>query len=357
MQVEGRRRIISTNTSDASLAKVRAKNLIERALDGKWDEDDAEKKAYQGIPTFGECVDQLLTGDQHVRRATANDYVSSLFKILEEVKGWDREESKTKKIDILTDTVVRDFQAKRQNRDTVTFVEPLKVNTTINSTVRQARSVFSQRAITNYEAAGMTMPPTLQKFLKAPALKQVSHKYSDNPIPQDQIDSMNEALPALREQDERLWAVHIMIRLMGMRDSEMWRARKDWIVKRGEKAFLVINSRDGEAAPKRSDGEIPIPQVLLEWFALQPGEFLIPGKHKTERYNVIYRQHNKFVREHVVNRTKGNHELRKWAGSIVAQKTNSWERAADFLRIDIETAKSHYLAFTEPTEALGIEDL
>ena len=52
-----------------------------------------------------------------------------------------------------------------------------------------------------------------------------------------------------------------------------------------------------------------------------------------------------------------NHELRKWAGSIVATKTNSWERAAEFLRIDIETAKKHYLAFVKPSKPLSIEDL
>ena len=42
---------------------------------------------------------------------------------------------------------------------------------------------------------------------------------------------------------------------------------------------------------------------------------------------------------------------------MVATKTNSWERAAEFLRIDLETAKKHYLSFVTPSEPLSLEDL
>ena len=55
--------------------------------------------------------------------------------------------------------------------------------------------------------------------------------------------------------------------------------------------------------------------------------------------------------------TKTNHELRKWAGSIVATKTNSWERAAEFLRVGIESAKKHYSGSAKPSKPLSIEDL
>jgi len=33
------------------------------------------------------------------------------------------------------------------------------------------------------------------------------------------------------------------------------------------------------------------------------------------------------------------------------------QRAAEFLRIDLDTAKLHYLAFTTPAEALSLADL
>lgn len=357
IQTGGTRRIVSTGTADVTLARVKAKEQLTEILDGKYEETIDAKKAKSQVPTVGEVIDSFLGGDQHVREHTGRAYTVNLLKVLKDTRGWDKETARKQKIDVLTDALVRDYQALRQGRQTVSFVEPLDVNTGINSMIRQARAVFSRRAILNYEKAGMVMPPTLSGFLRAPGLKEVSHRYSDHPIPQKQIDQLNQALPQLKEMDERLWAVHLMIRLMGLRDSEISRAKKHWLVERDGRTFLVINRREGEDAPKRSDGEVPVPPVLLEWFGKQEGDDLIPTKNKSERYDLIYRQHSKWVRQFVTGRTKTNHELRKWAGSMVATKTNSWERAAEFLRIDLETAKLHYLAFTTPAEPLSLEDL
>jgi len=357
VQVDGKRRIISTGTADLTLARIKAKERLAEAIDGKPDEAKEAKKARSKFPTIGAVIDLFINGDQHVRAQTARDYVLGLLKILREARSWDEETARKKKIDVLTESLVRDFQAFKQGRKTVTFVELLKENTSINSTVRQAKALFSRRAIANYEKAGMVMPDTLLGFLRAPMLKEVSHRYSDNPIPQSQIDKLNEQLPKKKKEDERLWAIHLMIRLMGLRDSEIERARKSWLVERDGRTFLVINRREGEEAPKRGDGEVPVPDVLLKWFEKQKGEFLIPARNKTERYDLIYKQHSKWIASVVKGRTKTNHELRKWAGSVVATKMNSWERAAEFLRIDLETAKLHYLAFTTPAEPLSLEDL
>lgn len=357
IQTGGKRQIVSTHTGDLSLARARAKDLIVKILDGDHEQDVAEKKAKAAVPTIGEVIDLYLGGDQRVRDRTSKNYVLALLKILEQTRGLEEPEARKQSIEILTDTLVRDYQAFRQGRKSVSFVEPLRVNTGINSTVRQARAVFSRWALAEYEKAGMTMPPTLQGFLKASGLKEVSHRYSDNPIPQAQIDRLNRELPEKKKEDERIWAVHLMIRLMGLRDSEILRAKKSWLVERDGRTFLVINRREGEEAPKRNDGEVPVPKELLEWFRGQSGEFLIPAKTKTEREILVCRTHSQWVGSIVTGRTKTNHELRKWAGSMVATKTNSWERAAEFLRIDLETAKLHYLAFTTPAEPLSLDDL
>ena len=244
-----------------------------------------------------------------------------------------------------------------QGGGSVDFVTPRKINTSINSMLRQARGVFSRRALTIYERADVVVPAEVQGFLKAPYLRELSHRYSDHPIPKEQIAKLNKDLPKLKETDERLWAIHLMIRLMGLRDSEIARARRHWLVKRDKVAYLVINRREGELAPKRSDGEVPVPNELLKYFESHESDFLIPAANATERAGLVYKEHSKWVRERVPGRTKTNHELRKWAGSVVATKTNSWERAAEFLRIDIETAKKHYLAFTSPSECLSLSDL
>lgn len=353
VQHMGRRLIRSTGKTDVSVARTKAKAMLAEILAN----DEAPKVERRRVPKIGEVVEAFKGGDQFVKRETANKYASCLRVIVRKAKGWTDEQIDASSISILSDTLLRSFQAKQQGRETVDFVEPMKENAWINSAVRQSRALFSRRAILEYEKRGWRMPDTLLGFMHHPILKEESHRYSDNPIPQEQIDAMNKALPDLKKKDARLWAIHLAIRLMGLRASEVAAAKRSWIVERDGTQFLVINRRAGDHIPKRSDGEVPIPPVLAEWFGEQSGEYLIPAKDKTERHTLIYREHSKWVGGFVTGRTKTNHELRKLAGSIVATKTNSWERAAEFLRIDLETAKRHYLAFTSPQEPLTPDDL
>lgn len=352
---DGKRHLVSTGHGDLTLAKARAKEILEEIFDGK-----VEKVKTRGkrIPTVEEIIEAFKAGDRHVRPRTVKEYELCIIRILTDVKGIDKPAARKLRISELTGDLVRQFQALKQGREgAVDYVTAAKVHTGINSCVRQARGLFSKKALTVYERAGLDIPESIQSFLRSPYLKELSHRYSDNPIPKEQIDKLNKDLPALKETDERLWAIHLMIRLMGLRDSEIDRARRHWLVKRGDATFLVINRREGEEAPKRSDGEVPVPQVLLDYFNSHESDHLIPAKHPTERHNLIYKTHSKWVAARVPGREKTNHELRKWAGSIVATKTNSWERAAEFLRIDLETAKKHYLSFVTPSEPLSLTDL
>lgn len=351
---DGKRHLVSTGTGDLTLAKVKAKEIIERILDG-----EAEKVKSKGfrVPTVGEVIDAFKAGDRRVRSKTWVNYGLSLLRIVRETLDIDNEAAKKVKVSELTEELVRSYQALKQGTKSVDYVTPAKVHTSINSSIRQARAVFSKNALRGYARDGIRIPDSIEGFLKAPYLRELSHRYSDNPISKEEIEKMNEDLPELKKEDERLWAIHLMIRLMGLRDSEIERAQRHWLVKRGEGTFLVINRREGEAAPKRSDGEVPVPQVLLDYFNSHDGTHLIPAKHPTERHDLIYKTHSKWVGKRIPGREKTNHELRKWAGSVVATKTNSWERAAQFLRIDLETAKKHFLAFVTSAEPLSLEDL
>jgi hypothetical protein len=355
IQHQGKRRILATGHADLTLAKAKAKELLGEILEGKPVERVPRGRS---APTIGKVLDAFKEGDRHVRSRTGRHYELSLLRMIKDVLGLDTEAARKETLGILTEDFVRRYQAlKQKTGGGVDYVTPMTINTGINSVVRQARGVFSRTALKIYERAGLSMPPTLDGFLKAQFLKEVSHRYSDNPIPKEQIVKLNKDLPKLKKQDERLWAVHLMIRLMGLRDSEIERARRHWLVKRGDTTYLVINRREGEAAPKRSDGEVPVPQVLLDYFKSHSDDHLIPAKHPTERHDLICKIHSKWVRARVPGRTKTNHELRKWAGSMVATKTNSWERAAEFLRIDIETAKLHYLSFVTQSKPLSLKDL
>lgn len=356
VQIDGKRKTVCTETPDATLAKARARVMVDKILSGNWESRMQVTRRGRKVPTVGRIIDTFLKGDQHVRENTAKAYTLALLNMLRTARDITDAQARKLSIEELTKDLVKDYQAVRQGREFVDYTKPLKVNTSTNAIVRNARAIFSRHAMNAYEEAGMDIPDTLQGFLKAPLLKEVSHRYSDNPIPKEAIDAMNDALPALKMKDERLWAIHLMIRLMGLRASEAMRARRHWLVKRGDQTFLVINRREGEAAPKRQDGEVPVPPVLLDWFMSEPSDYLIRGETFNERERLVKREHSKWVRKFLPGRTKTNHELRKYAGSVVATKTGSYERAAEFLRIDIETAKEHYLAFLEPIGPLTLED-
>ena len=349
-----KRRIVSTSTPDLALAKVRAKMMIEEIITGGFD-DRMSIQRPRGIPSIGQVIDHFETSAKVVRERTGRNYVRSLFVILRQARNWSEERARTERIDILTEPLVREWQAIRQGLATVNYVDPMECNTGINSTLRQARALFGRRHVAEMESLGWVIPDTLKGFLAARRVKEISHRYI--PLPQSAIDAMNEALPELKARDEKLWAFHLMVRLMGLRSSEILRARRHWLLERAGQTYLAIHRREGEDAPKRGDGEVPVPSVLLEWFGSHDCEYLIGTANETKRENVK-RAHSKWVRGFIgEDRTKTNHELRKHAGSVMVQKTGSWERAAEFLRIDLETAKSHYLAFVKPQEPLGLDDL
>lgn len=353
LQHEGKRKMFTTDTADVFLAKARAKQMLEALMDGEWNSKMAVQTP-RGIPSVFEVIDFFERQPQVVRPATARNYARSLLVILRQANGWTDTKAKSVRIDVLTEALVRKWQAARQGGTAVNYVEPMNCNTSINSTLRQARALFGRRPLAAMRESGMTIPETLEGFLRARNVKEVSHRYV--PIPQATIDAMTEALPELRQQDERLWAFHLMVRLMGLRSSEILRARRHWLIERLGQTFLAINRREGEEAPKRGDGEVPVPDALLEWFRSHDDEKLIPGASEHDR-EAVKRRHSKWVRQFLPGRTKTNHELRKHTGSVIAAKYNSYERAAEFLRIDLETAKEHYLAFIRPIPPMDLGDL
>lgn len=355
---QGKQVRLSTKTADASMAKVRAKELLEELFDGERKSPTAPIRT-----TVADVLAAFREKDRAIKARTVIDAERCLLLMLRDTLGIDNETARQQPLTVLTADFARQYQVVKQGSHSVDYATPRQQNTGINSIFRQAKQVFSKKALAEYRRIGLPIPPCISEFMAVTFLREPSHRYSDNPIPKAQIDAMNEALPALKEQDERLWAIHLMIRLMGLRASEIVQARQSWLVPRGDSSVsLVIVARDG-SAPKRQGGEVSVPAVLRDWFAAREyraddkERYLIPATSATDRYNLVYKIHSRWVRQFIPGRTKTNHELRKHAGSVVATKTNSFERAAEFLRVDIETAKIHYLAFVSRGESLDLGDL
>lgn len=357
VQVKGKREAFSTEVADVKLAKDRAKLLITEALDGRW------KKIHDAITprpgrgaTVGEVLDVFEHGHLDVRKATATNYTKRLLIMIQEVLGLGEAAGRKVRLDQINGAFARTFQAHRQGLKRVESKRLTDGNTTANSVLRCAKAVFSRRAVAAYEEAGLVIPASIRQFTDVPFLAEESHRYSDNPLPLKTIRAIDKALPKLKEKDERLWAIHLMVRLLGLRDSEIMAASKHWLVK-GEhgQVELRILKRSDEFNPKRSEGSVPVPPELVRYFAKQKGH-LIPAKNDTERSNLIYRKHNEWLRKFIPDREKCAHELRKHFGAVWATKTGSLYVAAQMLRVSLSVAEYHYTALLKKPQALTLAD-
>lgn len=108
---------------------------------------------------------------------------------------------------------------------------------TANSLLRQARSIFSRRALVHYKHAGLVIPATLQDFLKEPDFARVAK--GDYSKPSDVIIARTFAdLPALEKTDLDLYLAIWMALGFGLRKSEMREAKVGWFILRDGRAWV-----------------------------------------------------------------------------------------------------------------------
>ena len=190
----------------------------------------------------------------------------------------------------------------------------------INADIKQARAVFSKRAVAYYEkVCGLTLPKTLKDFLEVPYLPAENRGY--DPIAPQVLAKIDAAIAEIKTKNFELWKVLTIARELGLRNHEIYSAKGSWIIPTAEgTAFSVIN-REGEFRTKNGvEREILVASELGEALAGTPAEkyLIAPEKLPTQRHNVIYRETAMFLRPFLPNRKKLLYELRKQAGSWVA---------------------------------------
>lgn len=350
------RRMVALGTPMKPAAVMRAKLKIDELFKG-----DEPKPAAKGLVTIGEILKAYDSADKTLARKTRMGNAGALRRVVSAGTGTPQGEMSRKweRVDALSSAVltadcVRAFQGHAQGKPVPDYKAVLAPNTGANSALQQARSVFSRDMMAHYEALGLRLPE-LKGFMTHRTLNAPSHRYK--PIPQETIDRMMAELPALKERDDRLWAIVLMALTMGLRDSEIMRAGPHHVQEIKGNHYLAIVKAAGEAAPKRSEGMAAISTELKEWILARKGTHLIEAPTESERYNLVYKKACAWVRRFIRDRTKALHELRKHAGSVVLEKTGSIERAAQFLRISTHVARLHYASFLTPAEPLGFADL
>lgn len=356
LTVAGKRVLISTRTAHTETAIGLAKARISAVLSGRKEalKIDRAQTGAGKLLTVGEACD-LYKKAKVVRESTAKTSVAVLKRLVAVTLGV--EDGGAVRLDRVDGALGELFLAKCQGLEKPNRGTVLKVNAGANSRLRQAQSVFARRhrrIFDGYRLGGV------DAFCAVKPLKVGSHRYV--PLEDGVLRKLDEA--AERVRGSELWVVNRLIRLCGLRDSEVVAAKTSWLTEHNGRLFLEIVARPGEFVPKGHEGRVLVPSVLEPVFrerkaaAEEAGEpaFLVQAATATARHDLVYREHSKWVREFLPGRQKTNHELRKHAGSLVAQKFNSWEAAARFLREDLETAKSHYLELLKPV-GLEVEDL
>ncbi len=338
----------SLYTRDVRKAKRRARVERENYIETYYQNlAGGQCKKVEEAATIGDVVAAYRAWPKKCKTKTENNQIRALLRIVREACGVeDAEEVSTS---ALTRSLVWGWMAKRQGLEQIDRQEALAENVTINSTYSQAKGVFAKGYREEGCFEGLTLPD-LGPFLSVQSLPEIGDGWK--PWSPEDWHSMVKASEAL-EGD--LWLVHQMLRRFGLRAGELKVARGDWLRFEGGRWLLWIDRG------KTQERRLEIPSDLLEpLLARREEEFLIPGRRVKKgedgiRVEVIDGEHVRFVRQ-FCDRAHPNHELRRWAGSIVYTRDCA-EAARKFLgHTSIRTTEQWYAHYLDQVEPIGLED-
>lgn len=362
IQVQGKDMLRSLGTTLEAAAKERAKQLIEALLG-----DDLATSRRLKIKSDYATVRQVCEvyvakfGTDRRRSRTARGNVGCLEKMLR-LAGAGTLDAR---VTVLTGELVRRYEAEdeariaRDGRGHVVQESETRIRTTIGSTVRQARSIFKTSHMNWFEHLAL---PDLKTFREQGVT--APNRPRPRPLEAGVIEAMNAAAPTLRLSDPACYQAHLLFSRLGMRNTEQLYARRSWIIRDASgnaKLGVIYRPEEGFQPKQKTERWIPIgPQTLAEIEALaEPGAdgFLVRAPHATAREQIIYKRHSAWVGQWIKGRSKVSYELRRYAGSLVYQKTGRIEYVQQFLgHADLKTTMEWYWYLLEAPPALDADD-
>lgn len=373
-ELQGKRVIHSTGTGDKVAAMKVAQAKVAAALSGRWEQLGASKLKAE-VATVGEIVAAYRAGiaaRTKVRPRTIGSNVSMLRTIVRAVHG-EAAKMEGLRSSILTRELLQQYKEARfaQAR---TVGEQERARTSTNSTLAQARSLFSKAALELYQDRKLKLPD-LTGFLGVTRFKD-DRDVSFVPIAPAMLGEIDAAAWALLQPDagrvlgdgvtaeERrlcparpdIFLAYILARYVGMRDIEIVNARWEWLTRWPEGWRMEIIRR-AYYDPKGSEGRVTIGEdlhALLQAHGDRTSLWILPATTKTGRFDAVYRDANAWLRQWLPDREKGMHELRKQAGSEVYTREHSLSAAAEFLRNKEETCRKHYAKLLVPLRPLAL---
>lgn len=349
----GQRVVRNLGTLDIAPAKIKARRIIEAAWRGDGSE---ELKLRAGYSSVEEILERYRPLPQLVSPDVATKNRAALRLLVKEGANVD---AKVATAGVFASgDIVRNFQKGRmeavRNED---YDVQQRTAVTINSTVRQALSVFAKEHMELY--AGLSLPD-LTKLRAVPAVP-VDRDYSFVPFPAGVIERIEAELP---NQSRNVQLACLLMLRLGMRNKEVehakWEWFSRWVTGAGEKVGQVsIERRPYFRVKNNSVRTIGFETELLgelEPFWGAPDEWVINAPTATDRYDVTHYGINEWLRPMMPDRTKCAYELRKHAGSVILTRPESegggLAAAARFLGDTIQTTEKHYARFLKRVHAV-----
>jgi integrase len=340
--MNGVRRVIfrSTGTKEVAAAKRIAASIIE----SYWIDAGCGAEKFRLRNNHATVGELLVRYSQRAgqRPRTIGCNMRSLRLILKTVYGGDPDEKPTT---LLNGRLIREFEKRRMQAaekranpsNRLLMMQRARASTA--SFVLQAKSVVSLRKMKFYEDLNL---PDLASF-RAESV-ETPKRSLPRPLDMKALAAMEKAVPKLAEQDPAVYVANLLFSRMGMRNVEIVNACWHWIV---DGCVGIINRPEENFFPKGSEGWVPIaPDVLAEIKRFEPlttNGYIVPGRTHTERHEVVYRRHSRWISQWIKDRSKTSYELRRYAGSRLLDMGASIFEVRDFLRHhDVQTTQQWY---------------
>ncbi len=367
----GRREVLNLRTPNQAAAAQKAADIYRQLVSEGW-----EGVLQQWKPKAAPVVKAASVGDfisavcavSSARPKSVWSYGVCLRLIVADVAGiprndpskWDgRRDGSSRwreKVDALPLSILapEKVQAWRLARLRSVGENPVKLRatkTTINATIRKAKSLFSAKVL-KFVSGGLVLPPN--PFAGVEFFPRCSMRYESKINAPAMIEAARTELGGDAEKVE-LWKAFVLLMFAGLRKNEADKLRWDSVCF----TLGVLRIEDHEhfqAKCEASKGSVELDAEVIammrEWRAQDAeGVFVLRSEiaplMNTRHFH--YRAARTFdalaawLRGHGITAQKALHELRKEAGSLVADKHGIYA-ASRFLRhADIGITSAHYV--------------
>lgn len=325
-EVRNKRYVWCTRTPDRRLAETRAKVYREKIVSEQFHLVDLMKSANK-MPSFAEVFKEYQTLPIRCSKTTRNKNIAS-FKIILAAVGL-TENDGLMKLDRDAALAWQRYCLKPGLNGAVEASQHASV-VTCNSRLRQARSLFSKRAMQFYVAK---LPAErIAGFMSVPLFKENERK-REVPTP-----AMLAAAEAMLPDHKAEWCAYLLAKQAGLRAGEIEAAERSWLADNMIHVGGVVGTAETKSGRFRS---IPISEsvaaVLRDAFPNHThlcGEF--PGQ-------VVKRRLPALLRDCGFKMSDPTHSLRRWFGSWVYENHGA-SAARELLGHSSETVTMRHYA-------------